>query len=94
MSAEVMDGTVVNIEPQKEAPSDPPLEDVQSALSDPPIEDVKSVAATTEETKAVDPPVENAKVADPPVENAKAVVQKNDPPKVEAKPAENGMNKD
>jgi len=49
MSAEVMEGTVVNIEPQKEAPADPP------------IEDAKSVGPPPEGSKVVDPPLENAK---------------------------------
>lgn len=50
MSTEVLEGTVVNLEPQKEAPSDLPTEEVTSA--DPPVEDVKTVIPKTEPVKA------------------------------------------
>ena len=32
MSTEVLEGTVVNLEPQKEVSSDPPIEDVKVAV--------------------------------------------------------------
>ena len=82
MSTEVLDGTVVNLEPQKEAPSDPPIMDVTAV--DPPIEEIK----------AVDPPIEDITSIDPPIEEIKAVVQKSELPKAETKAPENGMNVD
>ena len=51
MSTEVLDGTVVNLDPQKEAPSDPPIMDVTAV--DPPIEEIKAVDPPIEEIKAV-----------------------------------------
>ncbi|XP_063675005.1 clustered mitochondria protein homolog [Bolinopsis microptera] len=77
MSTEVLDGTVVNLEPQKEAPSDPPIMDVTAV--DPPIEEIK----------AVDPPIEDITSIDPPIEDFKAVVQKSELPKAETKAPEN-----
>ena len=67
MSTEVLEGTVVSLEPQKEAPCGPPTEGAKAV--DPPIEDVKAVDPPIEDVKAVVQKSELPKAEAKPLEN-------------------------